>query len=45
MSKTTEEWAWEFHKNCDAPLHARLASFTSAQAMTLALTWLRIFFV
>lgn len=30
------KWAWEIHKNCDQLLHQRLASFTAAQAMTLA---------
>lgn len=34
--KSEVEWAWEFHKNCDQLLHQRLASFTAAQAMTLA---------
>jgi hypothetical protein len=34
--KTEVEWAWEIHKNCDQLLHQRLASFTAAQAMTLA---------
>jgi hypothetical protein len=29
-------WIWEIHKNCDQLLHQRLASFTAAQAMTLA---------
>src|SRR2546423_13368887 len=29
-------WIWEIHKQCDQLLHQRLASFTAAQAMTLA---------
>jgi hypothetical protein len=36
FGKTEYEWAWELHKNCDNLLHQRLASFTAAQAMTLA---------
>lgn len=36
FGKSDYEWAWEFHKNCDSLLHQRLASFTAAQAMTLA---------
>lgn len=30
------KWVWEVHKNCDQLIHQRLASFTAAQAMTLA---------
>jgi hypothetical protein len=30
------KWIWEIHKNCDQLIHQRLASFTAAQAMTLA---------
>jgi|SRR5208283_1627642 len=34
--KEQRSWIWEIHKNCDQLLHQRLASFTAAQAMTLA---------
>ena len=34
--KEERDFIWEIHKNCDQLLHRRLASFTAAQAMTLA---------
>lgn len=34
--KDERSWIWEIHKNCDQLIHQRLASFTAAQAMTLA---------
>jgi hypothetical protein len=36
FAKEQRNWVWEIHKNCDQLLHQRLASFTAAQAMTLA---------
>jgi hypothetical protein len=36
ITKEQRGWIWEIHKNCDQLLHQRLASFTAAQAMTLA---------
>jgi hypothetical protein len=36
FAKVQRQWVWEIHKNCDQLLHQRLASFTAAQAMTLA---------
>jgi hypothetical protein len=36
LDKDERKWVWEVHKNCDQLLHQRLASFTAAQAMTLA---------
>jgi hypothetical protein len=36
LTKDQRSWIWEIHKNCDQLIHQRLASFTAAQAMTLA---------
>ena len=36
LTDEQRKWIWEIHKNCDQLLHQRLASFTAAQAMTLA---------
>lgn len=36
LTKDQRQWIWEIHKNCDQLIHQRLASFTAAQAMTLA---------
>ncbi|HME21106.1 MAG TPA: hypothetical protein VKI44_07055 [Acetobacteraceae bacterium] len=36
LTMNRRSWIWEIHKNCDQLLHQRLASFTAAQAMTLA---------
>jgi hypothetical protein len=36
LADAQRAWVWEIHKQCDQLLHQRLASFTAAQAMTLA---------
>ncbi|WP_139226233.1 hypothetical protein [Falsiroseomonas stagni] len=34
-SKDEHEWAWEFHKQCDALLHSRLAAYFTGQSFLL----------